>query len=95
MKELDKESDKQLLILMDKIQYDIRVGVDVFFEYIADYNANDTEDSDIHDEFITDWENIVSSAFHAPWVSRHQPLSRQIDRAIDYVTLKRAKEALK
>jgi len=88
---IDMESEKQLINLMDEIEDDMSVGVEALFEYLADYSTGVIEDGD----FMEDWRNIVSSAYHAPWSARHKPLNRQVDKAIDHIALKRAKELLK
>lgn len=87
--DFDKESDKQLVNLMDEIEDDIKNGVKVLCEYMAYMVESDNE------EFWEDWSSIVSSAFHAPWKNRHTLLNRQIDKAIDYVAVRRAAEELK
>jgi hypothetical protein len=89
--ELEHLADMKALNLMDEIEDDMSVGVEALFEYLADYSSGKIEDED----FMEDWRSIVSAAYHAPWSARHKPLNRQVDKAIDHIALKIAKELLK
>ncbi len=92
---MDKEIDYQANKLLEEINCNVNDGINALFEYINDSYVNGIEDFNMAHEFHEDWINIFSSAFYARWNDRHKPLNRQIERAIEHIALKRAKEALK
>lgn len=86
---LEAETDfQERLIIEDD---GCSLGIDALAEYLKNYLEEGTDDVD----FMLDWKAIISSTFHAPWENRHQPLNRQIAKAIRFKALQMAKEVLR
>lgn len=88
---LEAETDFQEKLIVD----DIGMWADKAVEALRDYLIFKTSgDGDDDTEFAFDMKDIISSTYHAPWCNRHQPLNRQIAKAIRFKAVKMAKEVL-
>jgi len=61
---------------------------------LSEYLIHKLEEGD-DEEFYCDMKKIISSTLYDPWANRHNPLNRQIDKAIRFKAEQIAKKTLK